>query len=92
MSWKIVATNRFKRRARRLRRGDPLLRRKIDQTLQDLAVDPHQTHLHLHDLHGQLEGLSAVRIDYDNRIVLTLQVTEREIILHDIGSHDEVYR
>jgi mRNA interferase YafQ len=92
MSWRIVATNRFKRRARRLRRGDPLLRRKIDQTLQDLAVDPHQTHLRLHDLHGQLEGFSAVRIDYDNRIVLTLQVTEREIILHDIGSHDEVYR
>ena len=33
-----------------------------------------------------------MRIDYDNRIVRTLQVREREIVLHDIGSHDEVYR
>jgi mRNA-degrading endonuclease YafQ of YafQ-DinJ toxin-antitoxin module len=31
-------------------------------------------------------------VDYDNRIVLTIQVSEREITLHDIGSHDEVYR
>jgi mRNA-degrading endonuclease YafQ of YafQ-DinJ toxin-antitoxin module len=33
-----------------------------------------------------------VSVDYDNRIVLTIQVSEREITLHDIGSHDEVYR
>jgi len=92
MSWTIIATNRFKRQARRLRRGDPILRRRIDQTLRDLAEDPHQPHLHLHRLHGALEGLSAVHVDYDNRIVLTLQVSEREIVLHDIGSHDEVYR
>ena len=92
MSWRITATNRFKRRARRLRRGDPNLRRRVDQTLRDLAEDPHQPRLHLHRLHGSLEGFQAVRFDYDNRIVLTLEISEREIGSHDIGSHDEVYR
>ncbi len=92
MTWTIIATARFKRRARRLRSGDPILRRRIDQTLQDLAVDPQQPSLRLHKLHGPLEGFSAVAVDYDNRILLTVEFTEREIILHDIGSHDEVYR
>ena len=27
-----------------------------------------------------------------SRIVLRLEITENEIILHDVGSHDEVYR
>jgi mRNA-degrading endonuclease YafQ of YafQ-DinJ toxin-antitoxin module len=68
------------------------LRSRVDRILRDLAVDPHQPHLQLHQLHGSLEGFQAVRVDYDNRIVLTIQVSEREITLHDIGSHDEVYR
>lgn len=28
----------------------------------------------------------------DYRIILTLAVTDKEIILLDVGSHDEVYR
>ena len=28
----------------------------------------------------------------DYRIILTIEVTDKEIILLDIGSHDEVYR
>ena len=36
--------------------------------------------------------LQAVSVTYEYRIILTLEVTEREIILLDIGSHDEVYR
>jgi hypothetical protein len=32
------------------------------------------------------------RITYDYRAVLTIAVTDREIILLDLGGHDEVYR
>jgi hypothetical protein len=32
------------------------------------------------------------RITCDHRAVLTLAVTDKEIILLDVGSHDEVYR
>ena len=39
-----------------------------------------------------MSGMHAVRITYAFRIVLTLQITEREITLLDIGGHDDVYR
>ncbi len=92
MTYTVIATNHFKRRARRLRRANRVLRERIDRTLRDLAVDPHQPRLQLHRLHGSQSEFHAVRVDYDNRIILTIQVSEREITLHDIGSHDEVYR
>ena len=34
----------------------------------------------------------AVSVTHAYRITLTLRVTKREIILLDIGTHDEVYR
>ena len=37
-------------------------------------------------------GIHAVSITYSYRITLTLKITEKGIILLDIGSHDEVYR
>ena len=39
-----------------------------------------------------LEGLHAVSVTHAYRITLTLRVTKKEIVLLDIGSHDEVYR
>jgi mRNA-degrading endonuclease YafQ of YafQ-DinJ toxin-antitoxin module len=35
--------------------------------------------------------MQAVSLTYSYRITLTLQITENEILLLDIGSHDEVY-
>ena len=48
--------------------------------------------LRLHPLSGELEGLHAVSLTYVYRITLTLRITKKEIVLLDIGSHDEVYR
>lgn len=38
-----------------------------------------------------LAGKQAVSIAYAYRIVLCVEVTEHEVILHNIGTHDEVY-
>ena len=35
--------------------------------------------------------MQAVSLTYSYRTTLTLQITEHEILLLDIGSHDEVY-
>ena len=68
--------------------------RLINRTrcLGDLQADPFQPHLELHPLSGRLAGCHAVSLTHDYRITLTLWITEKEIILLDIGSHDEVYR
>jgi mRNA-degrading endonuclease YafQ of YafQ-DinJ toxin-antitoxin module len=42
-------------------------------------------------MHGDLNGCHAVSLIHGYRITLTLKITEQEIILLDMGSHDEVY-
>jgi len=54
--------------------------------------DPFQPHLELHPLTGKLAGCHAVSLTYSYRITLTLFITEQEIVLLDIGSHDEAYQ
>ncbi len=59
--------------------------------LRRLETNPFDPSLKLHNLTGKLAGKQAVSLTYSYRIVLCVEVTEHEIILHNIGSHDEVY-
>jgi len=54
-------------------------------------MDPHLPRLRLHSLYGDLGGLQAVWITYEYRLVVELDEEAGEIILVDIGSHDQVY-
>ncbi len=90
--YRLIWTGRFTRSARKFAQSHPDLRRHLAQVLRDLEGDPLQPHLRLHPLKGRLQGLHAVSVTYSHRITLTLKVTKKEIILLDIGSHDEVYR
>ena len=91
MSFRLATTNAFDRRARKFLGKHPNLKPRLAETLAALCADPFQPSLRLHALTGKLEGLQAVSLTYAYRIVLTLQVTEEEILLIDIGGHDEVY-
>jgi mRNA-degrading endonuclease YafQ of YafQ-DinJ toxin-antitoxin module len=91
MSWVLVTTASFDRRARKFLTRHPDLRPRLAETLEKLRADPFDPSLRLHPLTGKLEGLQAVSLTYSYRITLTLQITEHEILLLDIGSHDEVY-
>ena len=89
MSFTLVTTQHFERRARKFLRKHPDLRPTLRDTLDDLSRDPFQPRLKLHPLAGKLEGMQAVSLTYSYR--LTLKVTEQEIVLLDIGTHDDVY-
>ena len=91
MIWKLATTACFDRRARKFLTKHPDLRPRLAETLAQLADDPFQPSLRLHPLSGKLQGMQAVSITYSYRITLTMQITEHEILLIDIGSHDEVY-
>jgi mRNA-degrading endonuclease YafQ of YafQ-DinJ toxin-antitoxin module len=60
-----------------------------------LAADPFNPLLQSHKLKGKLAGSWACSVEYDCRIVFDFvencQTGETEILLIDIGSHDEVY-
>jgi mRNA-degrading endonuclease YafQ of YafQ-DinJ toxin-antitoxin module len=87
----ITTPQQFLRQARKFFKKHPDLKLRFGKLLADLQRDPFQPHLELHPLTGKLAGCHAVTY-HSYRITLTLFITEQEIILLDIGSHDEVYR
>jgi mRNA-degrading endonuclease YafQ of YafQ-DinJ toxin-antitoxin module len=92
MSFALVTTQHFERRARKFLRKHPDLRQALRDTLDDLSRDPFQPKLKLHPLSGNLSRIQAVSLTYSYRVTLLVRVTEQEIVLLDIGTHDEVYR
>ena len=90
--YKIITPEQFLRQARRFLKKHPDLKTRFARVLSDLQVDPFQNRLELHPLSGKLAGCHAVHSTHSYRLTLTLLFNEREIILLDIGSHDQVYR
>jgi len=88
----LVWSSCFKRTAKRFLRQHPDLRNVLGDVLRKLERDPNDPALRLHALRGKLEGKQAVSLTYSYRLVVKIEITESEIILHDIGSHDEVYK
>lgn len=91
MMYSLRQTAFFARAFKRFARRHPELRGATEKTLLTLRENPFAPQLRLHALTGRLAGKQAVCINYAYRIVLCVEVTEREVILHNIGTHDEVY-
>jgi mRNA-degrading endonuclease YafQ of YafQ-DinJ toxin-antitoxin module len=90
--YELVWTNTFVRTARKFIQRHPDLAAILEDILRQLAEDPTHPRLRLHRLKGTHRDKYAVRLTYSDRIVLILRVESREIVLLDIGTHDEVYR
>jgi len=87
----LTTPKQFLRQARKFFKKHPDLKPRFTKVLTDLQNDPFQPHLELHPLSGKLAGCYAVNLTYSYRITLTLFITEKEIVLLDIGSHDEIH-
>lgn len=88
----VTTSEQFLRQARKFFKKHPDLKHRFASVFEALKQDPFQPALGLHQLSGKLSGCHAVRLTYSYRITLTVMITDKEIILLDIGSHDEVYR
>ena len=88
----VTTSEQFLHQARKFFKKHPDLKPRFAAVFESLMEDPFQPGLGLHPLSGRLSGCHAVRLTYSYRITLTLLITEQEIILLDIGNHDEVYR
>lgn len=91
MAYTLIRTEAFKRAARRFLRKHRDLEATVLDVFRRLKEDPFAPSLRLHALTGRLAGKQAVSVSYAYRIVLCVEVSDREIILHNIGTHDEVY-
>ena len=92
MSWTLARTETFLATARKFFRRHPELKGEFADLLDQLQEDPFVPRLRAYPLKGRHRGTHAVSLTYSFRVVVILRVTGKEVILLDIGSHDEVYR
>ena len=91
MSYGLVFTDTYNKRAAKWLRRHPELRQQYLKTLQLLELNPFHPSLRLHALSGRLQGIHAISINLSYRITLELLLTDEEIVLINVGDHDAVY-
>jgi mRNA-degrading endonuclease YafQ of YafQ-DinJ toxin-antitoxin module len=83
---RVIASSRFKRRARKLKPPrDQLLR----AALRRFAADPRDPLLRTHKLKGELADYWAFTVDRDLRVLFRWE--NDACFLVSLGTHDEVY-
>jgi mRNA-degrading endonuclease YafQ of YafQ-DinJ toxin-antitoxin module len=91
MTFTLIFTDQYTKRAARFLRRHPDLETQYLKTLQLLELNPHHPSLRLHPLSGRLQGLHSVSINLSYRITLELLIHDKEIIPINVGDHDVVY-
>lgn len=91
MRYKIIYTDSYVKRAVRFVKRHPELVSQYEKTLKVLESDPHHPSLRLHRLKGKLKDLYSVSINISYRITLEFFIKDMEIVLVNVGHHDEVY-
>lgn len=92
MTYSFISTESYKKRARRFAKQHPELKEQYRKTLQLLSQTPFHPALRLHALKEKLADLHSVSINLSYRITIEMIISEKEIILVNVGSHDEVYQ
>ena len=91
MTYQLVFTDDYMRRAVRFLKRHPTLKNQYAKTLALLEMNPHHPSLRLHALSGRLQGIHSVSINVSYRITLELLIQNQQIILLNVGDHDAVY-
>ena len=92
MSFTLVFSESYNRRAAKWLKRHPDLRGQYLKTLQLLELNPFHPSLRLHALRGRLQGVHSVSINLSHRITLEMVISDEEIIMIHVGDHDAVYR
>lgn len=91
MTWQLIYTQQYNKRAAKFLKRHLEVESQYTKTLELLELNPHHPSLRLHGLSGRLLGLHSISINMKYRITIEMIVTEHEIILINVGDHDEVY-
>jgi len=89
--YKLVFTQTYLKREEKFLKKHKDLIPRYKKVLRLLELNPFHPSLRLHKLKGKFADKYSVSITMSYRIIITLVITEKEIILIDIGHHDEVY-
>jgi len=92
MSYQLVFTDSYLKRAKKFAKKHPELKQQYLKTLQVLELNPFHPALRLHKLSGRLQDVYSVSINLSYRITIELMIEDEQIIPINVGTHQEVYR
>jgi len=89
--YKLVFPYSYEEKVKKFLRKHPELLNQYTKTLQLLEINPYHPSLRLHQFKtSSFEGYS-VSINLSYRISMEFFVTENEIVLVNIGDHQDIY-
>ena len=91
MIWQLMFTDQYNRRSAKFLKRHPDVETQYVKTLELLELNPHHPSLRLHRLSGKLEGLQSISINLKYRVTIEIIITERDIVLINVGDHDAVH-
>ncbi|MBU3604872.1 hypothetical protein [Polynucleobacter sp. AP-Kaivos-20-H2] len=91
MSWQLIFTEQYNRRAAKFLKRHPDVESQYEKTLELLELNPHHPSLRLHGLSGRLDGLQSISINLKYRVTIEMIISDNEIVLINVGDHDAVY-
>jgi mRNA-degrading endonuclease YafQ of YafQ-DinJ toxin-antitoxin module len=91
VTYTLVFTDQYNRRAARFLKRHPQVREQYRKTLLLLQANPQHPSLRLHALDGKLGGLHSVSINLSYRITLELVIRDKQIVPINVGDHEAVY-
>ncbi len=91
MNYKLIYTESYIKRASKFVKKHPDIVSQYEKTLKILEINPHHPSLRLHQLKAKLKDLHSISINISYRITLEFFFSDKEIVLVDVGHHDENY-
>lgn len=89
--YKLIFPNSYEEKVKKFLKKHSQLRGQYSKILQLLEINPYHPSLRLHQFKtSSFEGFS-VSINLSYRISIEFIVSEQEIILVNIGDHQEIY-
>jgi len=88
MTWQLIFTEQYNRRAAKFLKRHPHVESQYAKTLELLELNPHHPSLRLHGLSGRLDGLQSISINLKYRVTIEVIITESELVLINVGDHD----
>ena len=89
--YNIKQTDTFEKKSIKFFKKHKDLVPKFKKVIEKLIDDPFENSLKIHKLKGNLSDFHACSLTYQYRIILTIEIKDEEIVLVNIGTHDDVY-
>ncbi|MAD41756.1 MAG: plasmid stabilization protein [Arcobacter sp.] len=91
MSYKLLISDEYKKKLKKFFKKHPNMLDRYSKCLFILEQDPYHPSLRIHKLKGRLAEFYSISINMEYRIIIDFIIRDGEIILVDIGTHDDVY-